>query len=75
MTALGLIILVTVCLGREAGWAGPEEAAGAGRKISIADGTSLNSAALYVALQNGYFRQEGLEVDCRLYSGRPPSKR
>ncbi|MBI5584926.1 MAG: ABC transporter substrate-binding protein [Deltaproteobacteria bacterium] len=36
-------------------------------KIVIADGSSINSAPLYVALQNGYFRQEGLKVVCRLF--------
>lgn len=37
-------------------------------KISIADGSSINSALLYVALKNGYFREEGLDVTCRLFS-------
>jgi NitT/TauT family transport system substrate-binding protein len=36
-------------------------------KIVIADGSSINSAPLYVALKNGYFRQEGLSVVCRLF--------
>ena len=39
---------------------------GFGEKIIIIDGSSINSAPLYVALNQGYFRQEGLEVDCRL---------
>lgn len=36
-------------------------------KIAILDGSSINSAPLYVALHNGYFRQEGVEVTCRLF--------
>jgi NitT/TauT family transport system substrate-binding protein len=33
----------------------------------IADGSSVNSAPLYVALDRGYFKQEGLELTIQLY--------
>jgi hypothetical protein len=59
--------ILAVALGFEQGQAQSVKKSGSPGEISIADGSSINSAPLYVALKNGYFRQEGLEVTCRLF--------
>jgi NitT/TauT family transport system substrate-binding protein len=56
-----------VGLGFEPGQAQSLKKSGSTEKIVIADGSSINSALLYVALQKGYFQQEGLQVVCRLF--------
>jgi NitT/TauT family transport system substrate-binding protein len=59
--------LMAVGLGLEPGHTQSVKKTGSTGKITIADGSSINSALLYVALKNDYFRQEGLEVACRLF--------
>ncbi len=61
------LTFLAVCLGFETGQTQSVKKIGPAGKITIADGSSINSALLYVALKNGYFRQEGLEVTCRLF--------
>jgi NitT/TauT family transport system substrate-binding protein len=62
------LTLMTVGLGFQPGQTQSVKNAGSTGKVTIADGSSINSALLYVALKNDYFRQEGLEVACRLFS-------
>ncbi len=62
------LFLLAVGLGFEPGQAQSVKKTGSTSKITIADGSSINSVLLYVALKNGYFQEEGLEVTCRLFS-------
>lgn len=43
--------------------ASSQTATGRPEKVRLADGIFLPSAAVHVALEKGYFRQEGLEID------------
>ena len=61
------LTILAVGLGFEPGQARSNIKSGSTEEIIIADGSTINSAPLYVALQNGYFRQEGLQVACRLF--------
>ena len=61
------LTILAVGLGFESGQAQSVKKSGLTEKIIIADGSSINSALLYVALQKGYFQQEGLQVVCRLF--------
>jgi NitT/TauT family transport system substrate-binding protein len=61
------LTLIALGLGFEPGQTQTVKKTGPAGKITIADGSSINSALLYVALKNDYFRQEGLEVACRLF--------
>ena len=68
LLAIFFLTLLAVGLGFEPGQAKSVKKTGSNSKITIADGSSINSVLLYVALKNGYFREEGLEVTCRLFS-------
>jgi NitT/TauT family transport system substrate-binding protein len=61
------LTILAVGLVFEPGQAQSVKKSGSTEKIMIADGSSINSAPLYVALQKGYFQQEGLQVVCRLF--------
>jgi NitT/TauT family transport system substrate-binding protein len=61
------LFLLTAGPGLESGQAPSNKKSAPSGKIIILDGLSINSAPLYVALHNGYFRQEGVEVTCRLF--------